>query len=67
MSTDRPKSKRDPRQMRLGFEPTRPDGSRWCTKCKQWVREELFDLFHAFGHPVRPYDVQPPPDVDSSK
>lgn len=61
VSTDRPKSKGDPRQMRLGFEAQRvtpatlTQPEHYCDTCKRWVPRDMFDLFHPPGHPVRPW------------
>lgn len=66
MSTTRPKSQPDPRQMRLGFEPTNKRGQRWCATCQVWVVEALYDLFHGWGHPRRPVATEPAKPPDSS-
>ena len=53
--------KRDERQLRLGFEPERGNGAeRWCAVCQCWTDVAMFDLFHGFGHPKRPYDRPEP-------
>ncbi len=52
----RVQSPRDPDQLQLGFEPSKPNGKRWCATCQVWTDEALYHLFHGWGHPKRPYD-----------
>lgn len=49
----------DPGQLRLPFEKQRGTDARtrefFCPTCQRWVARELYDLFHSYGHPRRPF------------
>lgn len=48
-----------PNQLDLLFEKQRGDDARtrefYCEVCRRWITRELYNLFHASGHPPRPF------------